>query len=353
VIAVSVFILGAPRTLLAAEAKESTYRGWKTLALSNGLVELQLAPEIGGRVIQFKLGDYEYLWVNDTIAGGKPTATGLSPKGEWMNWGGDKLWPAPQSVWNWPPSVALEQFPHKASIVRASGTTATIMHTSPPDPKAGIQFTRTISMRDGVAGVVLESTMKNIDTKPRRWAVWEVMQLPAADRKGPVYETNLSAYTPFNPKSRFPGGFHIFDENKTNPAWQPDAKTGMMRVHYERTGGKIGLDSVAGWTAIVLGRDGYALVHRFQTFPGKDYPDGDTVEYYTHAPGEFFLDGTTNSITGDPKEIVPYVEAEILSPIVNLKPGESYSFRNEWYVTRIAGDYPIIKGSSGLRVPLP
>ncbi len=35
----------------------STYRGWKTLALRNELIEVQVAPAIGGRVIQLKLGE--------------------------------------------------------------------------------------------------------------------------------------------------------------------------------------------------------------------------------------------------------------------------------------------------------
>ena len=49
------------------------YRGWSTQCLSNGLVELHVVPEIGGRVVQFKVGEKEFFWVNPQLAGKLPT----------------------------------------------------------------------------------------------------------------------------------------------------------------------------------------------------------------------------------------------------------------------------------------
>jgi len=48
---------GAPRPSVSS----STYRGWESLCLDNGLVELQVLPDIGGRVIQFRMGGKEFL----------------------------------------------------------------------------------------------------------------------------------------------------------------------------------------------------------------------------------------------------------------------------------------------------
>ena len=39
-----------------AVTDDSVYRGWKSLAPRNGLIELQVLPEIGRRIIQFKYG---------------------------------------------------------------------------------------------------------------------------------------------------------------------------------------------------------------------------------------------------------------------------------------------------------
>ena len=42
-----------------------TYEGWKAHVLENKLVRLHVVPEIGGRVIQYTLGDKEFFWVSD------------------------------------------------------------------------------------------------------------------------------------------------------------------------------------------------------------------------------------------------------------------------------------------------
>jgi len=63
-------------------ATESNYRGWESLALRNDLIELHIVPQIGGRVIQFKLGGKEFLWVNPQLAGQLPPPDGLAPDGD-------------------------------------------------------------------------------------------------------------------------------------------------------------------------------------------------------------------------------------------------------------------------------
>lgn len=113
-LAVSTLTLAAKE--LPVLAGGSTYQGWKSQCLSNGFIELQVLPDIGGRVIQFKLGDNEFLWVNPQLAGKLPTASGLAADGGWFNAGGDKLWPAPQgwdgaAQWPGPPDAVLDGQP--------------------------------------------------------------------------------------------------------------------------------------------------------------------------------------------------------------------------------------------------
>ena len=107
-------------------AVEGAYRGWKTIRLRNGLVELQVLPDIGGRIIQFKLGSKEFLWVNPRLAGKLPKPNGLAADGGWFNVGGDKLWPAPQGwdsdrQWPGPPDAVLDGQPYR--LERASRQT--------------------------------------------------------------------------------------------------------------------------------------------------------------------------------------------------------------------------------------
>jgi len=118
------------------------YRGWKTIHLDNGLVSLEIVPEIGGRLTQFRLGAKEFLWVNPQLAGKLPPESGLGPDGGWLNYGGDKLWPAPQGwddeqQWPGPPDAVLDGQPYRAEAL--DGGTA-VQLTSRDDPRSGKGF---------------------------------------------------------------------------------------------------------------------------------------------------------------------------------------------------------------------
>jgi hypothetical protein len=67
----------------AQGGESSTYKGWKAHVLENALVRLHVVPEIGGRVIQYALGDQEFFWVNPALAGKTSPTTGLAPNGGW------------------------------------------------------------------------------------------------------------------------------------------------------------------------------------------------------------------------------------------------------------------------------
>ncbi|MBM3334941.1 hypothetical protein FJY63_09800, partial [Candidatus Sumerlaeota bacterium] len=337
VLAVAVAFLIASQAVRAADVKESSYKGWKTVNLSNSRIEVIIAPDIG-RIIQFKLGDFEYFWVNEQLAGQTPPPTGVGPKGEWLNWGGDKLWPAPQgwdTTQQWPgppgPVPNAEGLPHKVRWKKNADGSCEVEMIGPPDYYAGIQFSRRITVRDGTTSVSLDSTMTNIDKKPRRWGIWEVTQINCANRDGPGYY-NVWAACPINPRSIFPKGYKVMYGAEDNPAWQAKLETGTMHVHYVRQVGKIALDSMAGELVVVINHDfgGHQFRERFKCFPGKKYPDDATVEFWIQGPGKFTAAGKENVVRDDAIEAPPYMEVEVLSPFAELKPGESYTFHNEW-----------------------
>ncbi|MHB8970105.1 MAG: cellulase family glycosylhydrolase [Pirellulaceae bacterium] len=87
-------LLGASRAAAAEPApacalSESNYQGWRSQCLANALVELQVVPEIGGRVMQFRFGTKEFLWVNPQLAGKLSPPSGLADDGSWLNYGGN------------------------------------------------------------------------------------------------------------------------------------------------------------------------------------------------------------------------------------------------------------------------
>jgi hypothetical protein len=126
------------------------YRGWNVLKMSNELLELSIVPEIGGRIIQFVFDGHGYLFVNDSLAGK------VLPyqEGEWNNYGGDKLWPAPQGwdgphQWPGPGDPILDGGRFIYEILQAQGKRASVHLASPPDKERTQPSENAVLSRDG------------------------------------------------------------------------------------------------------------------------------------------------------------------------------------------------------------
>lgn len=322
----------------------TTYKGWKGYILQNGFVRLNVVPDTGGRVMQFALGDKEFFWVNAALHGKSSPGTGLDPDGKWMNYGGDKLWPAPQGwandrQWPGPPDAVLDGQPYRAQVDRDAGG---IRLTSRDDPRSGIRFSRRIRLDPNSTRVSFEATMTNIDTKPRRWGIWAHTQLDAGLPGRSEYNRLMRAWCPVNPRSRFDRGYNVIFGEKDNPSFSLDARRGLVKVDYLYKVGKIGMDSDAGWVATVDGRKGDVFVQRFTFEADKAYPDEASVEFWHNGVGRIYAYNEWMTMSKTPDEN-PYVfESEVLSPYAELKPGEHYTWCYDWYACRIGGDFPVV-----------
>jgi hypothetical protein len=98
----------------------------------------------------------------------------------------------------------------------------------------------------------------------------------------------------------------------------------------------------AGWVAVTDGAAGYVFVERFTPLPGKKYPDDASAEFWLNGAGKIVTGDKTVDIKDDPVATPPYIESEILSPLADLKPGESYSFHLDWFAAHIGGNYPVL-----------
>jgi len=366
---------GRPITarLASPSVRETTYKGWRSFELGNGLIAVEVVPEIGGRVIQFKLGEHEFLWANPQLAGKLPPASGLGPKGEWLNFGGDKLWPAPQGwdseeQWPGPPDPVLDGSPHEIKVLVAEGNPprapnplpVSVQLTSRKDPRSGIQFQRVIKVFNNSTRVSFEATMVNVDTKVRRWGIWSNTQLDGGNPLGIGWNPNLIAYCPLNPRSRFPNGYSVvlgaadnpsYKRTLVNPAYRPDLSraTGrpdppqnIFRMQYQYKAGKVGLDSRSGWVAVVDGTRGMVFVQRFSFEQGKEYPDGSSVAFWMNGLGTVRAWGKEVVMKNDPVENPCVFESEVLGPLAKLQPGDKAVYQYDWYATRIAGAYPVL-----------
>jgi len=333
-----VFISGA---VLLAAGDQQPKGSWDSINLKNDLIELQVVPKIGGRVIQYKLGDYSFFWVNEDLAGTEPPPSRLGTNGEWLNYGGEKIWLAPQGrdndqEWPGPPDPVLDGGPYAAELIKKNDKLTAIKLTSEEDKRSGIQLSRVIRAFDNTTHISIDATMKNIDTKPRRWGVWPVAQFNTFNKHGDGFNKNFWTYCPINPNSMYHKGYNVMLGLVGHLSYKPDYKSGVMRVQYDYRVGKIGLDSSAGWIATLDATDGYVFVHRFTYQPGREYPDGASVEFWLDGLGE--LVEWKSKVIKMPENLKdnPYLlESELLSPFAALGPGQSYTFHYDWYSAKV------------------
>jgi hypothetical protein len=314
---------------------------WDTIDLKNEFIEVQAVPEIGGRIIQYKLADYGFFWINQDLAGKPIPQSRLDPNGEQLNYGGDKLWPAPQGrdndqQWPGPPDPVLDGGPYTAELIKENDRLVAIRMTSQEDKRTGIQFSRLFRIFDDTTRVSIKATMKNIDTKPRRWGIWAVTQFDTSNRHGQGHNQNFWAYCPINPNSMFHKGYNVMLGLAGHLSYKPDYENKMMRIHYDYRVGKIGMDSSAGWLATLDATDGCCFVHRFTYQQGKPYPDNASVEFWLNGQGELVAWGREIFKMPESLKDNPYLmESEILSPFAELQPGQSYTYRYDWYAAKV------------------
>ena len=331
----------------AAELTQTKFRDWKSVQLANDFIQVNVTPQLGGRILGYQLGGHSFLWANPVLQGQVPPPTHLGTDGTWLNWGGDKLWPAPQGwgsakQWPGPPDPVLDGSPQEAKVLARRGASIALELTSPKDPKTGIEFSRVIRIFNGSSRLHVVATMTNISTRPIRWGIWTVTQLDAGNKVGSGWNPNFYTYAPLNPLSRFPNGYQVLFGTTGNPEIQPHAAPGLLRLQYLWVVGKVGMDSRDGWLANVDGTSGYVFVQSFKFQPNAVYPDGSSLEVWTNGLGTIKAWGRTVHMQANPIDNPYIVESELLSPYVSLTPGRQGKFTYDWYSANIGGNYPIL-----------
>jgi hypothetical protein len=281
------------------EVDSLTYRGWGgAYRLRNSVAEVILVPSAGGRVLSYRLNDSaNVFWENEAESGRLHDWS--RERGTWRNYGGYKLWVAPQDraeAAGW--YLSQDNYRCQVRLTEESE----IRLTAPPLEATGTQFTVELKLFPRSSRVRLRQKIRNVSQQPVRWSVWEVTQL----LPGGVITF------PRNPNSRFADGVRYWkDEYRKLPQWEIGPNS--INVRPGETAAKIGADSDGGWISY-RNRD-QVYVKSFEYDPTAEYPDGGcSVEVYT---------------------CPHYVEAEVLSPLYDLNPGEERVFTEEWTLQKI------------------
>jgi hypothetical protein len=272
------------------------YHGWpNAIAIRNERAEVIVVPDIG-RVMSFGLLGGENVFWDDPSLYGKP----VNPDaGEWINFGGDKSWPAPEAEWGlysgrkgWRPPPAFDAAPNDARI---DGKDVVLL--SPVDPFYGIQVQRRVHLEPKETKLTITTTYERTSGTPSKIGVWVITQF-----KDPVAVFILRPES-----SAFPDGFYKFsDEPWTNVT----AARGLISVTRDPAKPhKLGTDADQ---MLWVGAAAACLVSSPRV-PAANYPDrGASVEVYTNP---------------DPKK---YVELETLGPLSVMKPGDKITRVNTY-----------------------
>jgi hypothetical protein len=334
-------VMAATAPSYSAKIEKTQYQGWNVYRLTNGMVSLYVAPDIGGRAIQLQLGEHEYFFVNRELAGKVLPEEQNNLKAGWANYGGDKVWPGPEGWMNdqeWPsiPYYILDGTRFQAEVVRESPEEVAVRVTSPKDPRTGVQFVRTFHLYAGTTRIKVEQVMRNISRREIRWGIWHLIQNDAADAHDPSKPNpELYMYIPLNPHSRYPDGYYKPYGDARHPSYQIMHGGRMLRVHYLYRVCKAAADSNAGWYAVINGQKNIGLIENFKYFPEQEYPDGASVETWNDGPGTISRGPFDQTLADDPKKTPYFLESEVMSPYATLEPGEEYSFPVYWSPTRI------------------
>jgi hypothetical protein len=338
----------------ACQVRLATFEGWNAEELANDWVRLIVVPQLGGRVMQVEFGGHHYLFVNPRYKGKyvPPEAVG---KREWVNYGGDKLWPLPEGhgegYWPGPISDALDDGEYKLTIT-AQNKPCTIRLDGPADPATGLQYSREISISDDSPQISFHAVMKNATDHEIRWSMQSVTQYDTADSGNFAdFNHNFWAFAPVNPQSAYSDGYRVRNGLADDPSYQ--VQDGMFILHWLYLENEVWLDSNVGWVGIVDDSAKYGMIEKFQYFADQEYPGKASVIFYKNGAAlELDDKGVPTLRSNHPEEAPYYMEAEINSPIVRLDPGASYALDTLWFPVRASRQLQTVTAAGTVERPL-
>lgn len=295
------------------------YREWKdSVEITNAECRVVVVPAIG-RIMHYGFRDGEnMLWENFALAGARlpdPDTASFPGSAEWLNFGGDKVWPMEQAQWlavngrAWPPDPWFDGAPHEVRL-----TPHGCVINGPVSRFNGCRSVREIGLAASGTALSIRQRIEKIRPVPSeaggplRFTNWNVTQIRRPER------------VLFPAKPRDPGGswYHdyVFEGESASGCLgkRPEARgeTGVFTPDPVRSL-KIGADT-DGWLAGLAGEA--LMVERFERVPGAAYPDG----------------GLTVAAYSCPD----YAELEIMSPMEPLGLGQSLCFDIAWGLTALS-----------------
>jgi hypothetical protein len=303
--------------------------GWEVLVVHNNFITLGIIPSIGARVLQYDLGVDTFMIANESLFGEyfyNPSPTPYD--GNW-GYGGYKTWPAPQSIWNWPPPPTMAWGNYEYEVFQTSPDSVVIWMKGQTETirAEGLRFDRYITFYRNSTGVKVTTVLFNDNSTPEEWAIWDVTQSIVRHQPESDYQ-NISVYFPIVSQE------DIWYTWGNIPA-RDEVLPGIEKVNYSGAEGKIFASVPEGWVCFVDERDEQSYAKVFDIVEDAEYPDdGGIVQVYTNGS-------------------VRYMEIEVTGPLANIGAnGDSIVFTEYWYAGRTAGPIYSVTHAGIIREPL-
>lgn len=272
---------------------------------------LTVKPERSGEKFTFKMNGYSI--VVDTALGGRITSLSIGgteflsqSNVDASNWG-STFWPAPQTMWSWPPPAILDSKPYSVAL---AGDTV-ILSSKTDSTKTKLQITKKISGSSVGNYMQIVYTIKNNGTAAKTVAPWEITRVD-------------SAGVTFFPKGdtawASPTASRSYFKDSINVVWFDYKAKGF------KSDIKLFADAGSGWIAHAKGNN--LLIKTFENISRSQFANKE-------GEVEIYASGSK-----------PYVEVENLGAAISLQPGASINWTVKWYVVTLSE--PAQAGSNSL-----
>ncbi len=278
-----------------------TYRGWvDCYRISNNTVSIIINASAGGRIMSFERNGINVIYEDanqDGLLLGDYLGEKFDPDGGRFDYG--------QEEKTRPLHAQTYMGPWSGKILNEQS----LQITSLPDENLGILSTRTFILDPHEPHLKVIQTMKNISDSPTEYFFWGRTLV------------NLGGllFIPLNPQSKIQGqwGRYIWGDPVVYGN-DPDDKGVVVKENIfsldpeTASWEKYGNDSQAGWMA--YGYKSILFIKKYSYTPEAKYTEhyGQTNVFYTNCK--------------------TFAEMEPISPTAFLKPGEEYSYEEDWYL---------------------
>ncbi len=279
----------------AVHVSKETYRIWpNSYRISNGLIDVVVVPQIGRIMRLGRANGPNLLFESPLKADGKAEFGGL-----WQNFGGDKIWPAPQSVWKWPPEPQYDVQPWRVEPTKDGLR----MWTTQPGSITGLLLERSIHLATSQTEIVVENRYTNASQTTQRFAGWQICQV--ADPAMCILPRDL---TDSGGK-----GWSTYEPIDVSDITQQVGS--VIQIHRDRKrSAKFGSTSSAGFVSAFFEDDVLVL--------SADHPKGE------------YVDGGKAQQVYISQDPAKYAEIEITGPLTSVPPGGSLVFKTKLQLSR-------------------